>query len=67
MLIEQLKVPGTSILEHLEDCWGRAEVAIDKAWNSSFESQEFIKYSIEIIKNFITLSLEEPGLFPDQL
>lgn len=60
MLIELLKVPGMNILEHLEDCWNRADVAIDKTWNSSHDAQEFIKYSLEIVKNFISLSLQEP-------
>jgi hypothetical protein len=34
MLIEKLKVPGTDILECLQDSWDRAEAAIGKAWNN---------------------------------
>ena len=67
MIMEQLKVPARNILDYLEDCWNRAEVAQGKTWNNSHESQEFIKYSIEIIKNFVFLSLQEHELFPDQL
>jgi hypothetical protein len=67
MLFEQLKLPGVNILNYLEESWNRAETALDKTWNSSPEAQSFIKYSLEIIKNFVLLSLQNPELFPDQL
>lgn len=57
ILFEKLRVPDTNILECLEDCWNRAEAAREKPWNSDENIQAFIKYSIDIIKNFVVLSL----------
>jgi hypothetical protein len=43
ILFEKLRVPDTNILECLEDCWNRAELAKGKAWNNGDDAQSFIQ------------------------
>ena len=67
LLMERLQTPQTETLAYLEQAWAKAESSMDKPWNNTPESKQFIETSIETIKNFILLTLNEPEFFPEQV
>lgn len=68
MLMERMGMNNCDTIQYLLECYHRGQKEQGSAINIQLgHNQEFIKYSLEIITNFLELNITTPEMFPDSV